>query len=139
MLEFEFTFSAVSANKNTAEVTIYVHKNGAIIFLIDDEEDKKSGANERNIAYSWMLDLSTDDIVHLEMNTGGLHAEGGTSDQAHFTGHLLHANWGKQWNKSLVYLVDIFHLHVAPQYRDFGTIVRNSEALDRVDFIRTAF
>jgi len=39
----------------------------------------------------------------------------------------------------LVYLVDIFHLHVAPQYRDFGTIVRNSEALDRVDFIRTAF
>ena len=39
----------------------------------------------------------------------------------------------------VVYLVDIFHLHVAPQYRDFGTIVRNSEALDRVDFIRTAF
>jgi hypothetical protein len=39
----------------------------------------------------------------------------------------------------LVYFYDIFHLHVAPQYRDFGTIVRNSEALDRVDFIRTAF
>ena len=89
---YMFTFSAVSANTNTVEVTIYVKKNDVVLFVIDDEEDEKSGANERNIAYSWMLDLSTDDIVHLEMNTGGLHAEGGTSDQAHFTGHLLHAN-----------------------------------------------
>ena len=34
--------------------------------------------------------------------------------------------------KFSLFSVDIFHLHVAPQYRDFGTIVRNSEALDRV-------
>ena len=60
--------------------------------MIDDEEDKKSGANERNIAYSWMFDLSLDDIVYLSMQTGGLHTDAGTTDQAHFTGHLLHAN-----------------------------------------------
>ena len=91
---YMFTFSAVSANKNTAEVTIYVHKNGAIIFLIDDEENEKSGANERNIAYSWMFNLSMDDTVHLEMASGGLHADvaGAAGDQVHFTGHLLHAN-----------------------------------------------
>ena len=138
---YMFTFSAVSANTNTADVTIVVKKNNIQLFVIDDEEGTSSGAKERNIAYSWMLNLSTGDIVHLEMSTGGLHADASNAvaDQVHFTGHLLHANWRKQRNKSLVYLVDIFHLHVAPQYRDFGTIVRNSEALDRVDFIRTAF
>ena len=88
---YMFTFSAVSSNVNADELTIKVMINGGQIFVIDDEEDKKSGANERNIAYSWMLDLSTDDIVHLEMSSGGLHAEG-VGDQAHFTGHLLHAN-----------------------------------------------
>ena len=89
---YMFTFSAVSATTNTAEVTIMVMKNGSQIFLIDDEEDDKSGADERNIAYSWMLNLSTGDIVHLEMSTGGLHTDAGTGDQVHFTGHLLHAN-----------------------------------------------
>ena len=89
---YMFTFSAVSAHTNTAEVTIYVYKNSTSIFLIDDEEDKKSGANERNIAYSWMFDLSMGDTVSLVMGSGGLHAEGGNTDQAHFTGHLLHAN-----------------------------------------------
>ena len=88
---YMFTFSAVSSNVNADELTIKVMINGGQIFVIDDEEDKKSGANERNIAYSWMLDLSTDDIVHLEMSSGGLHAEV-VGDQAHFTGHLLHAN-----------------------------------------------
>ena len=53
---------------------------------------KKSGANERNIAYSWMFDLSMGDTVYLAMSSGGLHAESGDSDQVHFTGHLLHAN-----------------------------------------------
>ena len=90
---YMFTFSAVSANTNTAEVTIGVRKNDSQLFVIDDEEDKKSGANERNIAYSWILDLSTDDIVYLDMSSGGLHADAGTGeDQVHFTGHLLHAN-----------------------------------------------
>ena len=88
---YMFTFSGISASKNTAEVTIQVWKNDSRIFVIDDEEDKKSGANERNIAYSWMFDLSMGDTVHLTIS-GGLHAEGGNSDQAHFTGHLLHAN-----------------------------------------------
>ena len=58
-------------------------------FVIDDEEETSSGAKERNIAFSWMLNLSTDDIVYLEMSSGGLHAEAGTNDQAHFTGRLL--------------------------------------------------
>ena len=90
---YMFTFSAVSANKNTAEVTIQVQKNGSRIFVIDDEEDKKSGANERNIAYSWMFDLSMGETVYLTMYSGGLHADVGNShDQTHFTGHLLHAN-----------------------------------------------
>ena len=40
-----------------------------------------------------MFNLSVGDTVHLEMYTGGLHAESGTGqDQVHFTGHLLHAN-----------------------------------------------
>ena len=89
---YMFTFSAVSANKNTAEVTIQVQKNGSRIFVIDDEEDQKSGADERNIAYSWMFDLSNGDTVYLSMHTGGLHTDSGNQDQAHFTGHLLHAN-----------------------------------------------
>ena len=89
---YMFTFSGISASKNTAEVTIRVKKNDSIIFLIDDEEDKKSGANERNIAYSWMFDLSMDDTVYLTMYSGGLHAESHNNDQVHFTGHLLHAN-----------------------------------------------
>ena len=45
---YMFTFSGISASKNTAEVTIQVWKNDSRIFVIDDEEDKKSGANERN-------------------------------------------------------------------------------------------
>ena len=90
---YMFTFSAVSATANTAEVTFIVYKNSTRIFLIDDEEDKKSGANERNIAYSWMFDLSMGDTVHLSMGSGGLHAESTAGhDQTHFTGHLLHAN-----------------------------------------------
>ena len=87
---YMFTFSAVSSNLNADELTIIVKKNGSQMFLIDDEEGTYSGAKERNIAYSWMFDLSTDDIVHLEMSTGGLHADG--ADLVHFTGHLLHAN-----------------------------------------------
>lgn len=91
---YMFTFSAVSANTNTADVTIVVKKNNIQLFVIDDEEGTSSGAKERNIAYSWMLNLSTGDIVHLEMSTGGLHADASNAvaDQVHFTGHLLHAN-----------------------------------------------
>ena len=88
---YMFTFSGISASKNTAEVTIQVWKNDSRIFVIDDEEDKKSGANERNIAYSWMFDLSMDDTVSLVMGSGGLHTDS-VHDNAHFTGHLLHAN-----------------------------------------------
>merc|ERR1711982_260052 len=55
---YMFTFSAVSSNLNADELTIIVKKNGSQMFLIDDEEGTYSGAKERNIAYSWILDLS---------------------------------------------------------------------------------
>ena len=90
---YMFTFSAISANSNTLEVTISVKKNGTQMFVIDDEESSLSGAKERNISYTWILDLSLDDTVFLEMNTGGLHVDStANADQVHFTGQLLHAN-----------------------------------------------
>ena len=70
--------------------TISVKKNGTQMFVIDDEESSLSGAKERNISFSWILDLSLDDTVLLEISSGGLHADG--DDEIHFTGHLLHAN-----------------------------------------------
>ena len=87
---YMFTFSGVTAYENTAAVTIDVYKSLSHIFVIDDEEDKTSGANERNIGYSWIFDLSTGDTVYLSIADGGLHTDSG-HDNAYFTGHLLHA------------------------------------------------
>ena len=73
-------------------VSIMVLKNGSTVFYIDDEETKHTEATERNISYYWMLDLSEDDTVALEVATSvGLHADT-HSDWVHFTGQLIHAN-----------------------------------------------
>ena len=89
---YAFTLSAVSDNSKSGFVSIRVKKNGSASFVIDDESENPTEATEKNISFYWMLDLSEDDTVALEVvSSVGLHADT-HSDWVHFTGQLLHAN-----------------------------------------------
>ena len=94
---YAFTLSANSDNTKSGMVIIKVLKNGSTAFFIDDEATHHTEAKEKNISYYWMLDLSENDTVALQVNKAeghniiGLHADA-SADWVHFTGQLLHAN-----------------------------------------------
>ena len=88
---YAFTFSAVSHDTKKGMTSIEVLKNGDEEFYIDDEPGNPTDFRERNVAFSWMFELSENDTVKLRVDDGaGLHADE-CCDRVYFTGQLLHA------------------------------------------------
>ena len=89
-----FTFSALTTDAAEGGfLQVQVHKNNSLELLLEDGRTDMIYGN-RNVAYSWMLQLSQGDTISLKIISGtnftGLHGCG--EDWIHFNGQLLNAN-----------------------------------------------
>jgi len=93
---YMFTFSApTTKSKEGGMLYVQVIKNASVELAFEDGlTDMPATHGNRNVAYSWMLQLTEGDTISLRVYSGtgytGLH--GCAQDWIHFNGQLLNAN-----------------------------------------------